>query len=287
MAAAVQPQCLLDDENSAICIAQGYTTVPTNFQHSITTLKLSNNDIFALSAKVLKLYQEVTELDLEHNKIALDRNIKAVFVLRKLQILNLSGNSLQSIDFLVFSNNLYLKELVIDNNPGMYIKEKLVSLRSLVKLSLRNNKLSSSPMEVLKGFSNLETLDLRDNDITGLPEEILKILPKLVSLYLNGNPIAKLDYRVFQVSDLKYRNGLTDMTTIKGPDIGVSTELTTPDYSLRMTEHDLSSTSKLNSGLWYFVIGHVSAAVVVSLLLFCVFKHLYKRNQERQQIAYV
>lgn len=197
-------QCLLDDDKSAVCVNQGYTSMPTTFKRTITILTLSNNKISKISTNEAEFYPEVTQLDLSYNAIESYQDIRGVSVLRRLKILNLSGNRLLHMNFHVFlSRNTDLKELDVSNNMNMIIKDAPVNLGKLLKISLKNNKMSYLPIKAFKGFSKLEILDITNNALVSLSKDVVRIMPNLKHVYLNGNSITTLDSSLLQISDLE------------------------------------------------------------------------------------
>ncbi|KAF2892260.1 hypothetical protein ILUMI_13912 [Ignelater luminosus] len=199
---AITSQCFHDDDKSAVCVNQGYTSMPTTFKRNIIILSLSHNSISAISRNEAKLYLQVTQVDLSYNEIASCQEIKrGLFAWKHLKILNLSENRLLQIDFQECFPT-HLEELDISNNMNVFIKNTSGNFYRMTKISARNNNMSYLPLNAFKGFPNLKTLDLTNNAFTELSFEITIIMPNLINLYLKGNPIKNLDSSLLYISDL-------------------------------------------------------------------------------------
>lgn len=113
--------------------------------------------------------------------------------LKKLKVLNLSGNRLTS-----FPRGLpsALKEVVVDSNNIKFMGgDSIKQLPQLSTLSLKNNNISSElglSSAAFNGGNNLKTLTLSGNSLTSVP---MGLPPNLIKLFLNSNKIKSISSR--------------------------------------------------------------------------------------------
>lgn len=113
--------------------------IPRGLPRRAKTLMLLHNLISEIGRNDLSLYT-LTELNLSYNKLTSPRLHRDAFrKLRGLEILDLSGNSLQSMP--------------------------LGLPRSLQTLEMKNNQLNSIPDGALTGMKNLQKLVLSNNQL--------------------------------------------------------------------------------------------------------------------------
>ena len=83
-------------------------------------------------------------------------------------------------------------------------KEVFSGLSKLETLDLMKNELTTLPKEAFRGLSNLKVLDLGENKLTTIPKEVFSSLFNLKQLYLHANKLAELPKEVFSgLSKLK------------------------------------------------------------------------------------
>eukprot|EP01119_Soliformovum_irregulare_P016390 TRINITY_DN4726_c0_g1_i4.p1 TRINITY_DN4726_c0_g1~~TRINITY_DN4726_c0_g1_i4.p1 ORF type:complete len:696 (-),score=202.19 TRINITY_DN4726_c0_g1_i4:1254-3341(-) len=154
--------------------------IDLSIMRSLTSLNLANNQLTILPKELTQL-PKLTHLFLNSNYIA---NLPSTFSkLISLKILNLDSNRISALpelhgmtnlEELDLTNNLLsftdpLSETIIDRvkniaNLGNSNIKALTALVSLKTLSLRNNRLLSTPDAVF-GLPHLQTLDLSSNSI--------------------------------------------------------------------------------------------------------------------------
>ncbi|XP_076854298.1 centriolin isoform X2 [Brachyhypopomus gauderio] len=120
----------------------------------------------------------------------------------RLQILNLSNNSIEKIEKL---DKLHkLRELHISNNRIQKI-EGLEHMLNLQILNLANNSIEQVPVWLAKKLRSLQMLNLQNNKIFSLHEVAkLKPLQNLTELTLVENPVSSLShYRLFILFHLR------------------------------------------------------------------------------------
>lgn len=213
----------LDLSNNQLQILPEYTS------DGLLVLSLAHNQIQEISRSVLRDRLVAIEyLDLSHNKLTgIEPQLRR---LQNIKCLVLSGNPLRSDDRIrsVFSleelvrleisdigrtnSNLYsmedlvnLREMDASHNGFMRFPEEMLDLKSLQRLQLNDNNITTVCPEISK-LSCLETLNLSRNSLESIPVSHLSVhyssnlgtqdevvqLPKLRNLYLNSNRLKTL-----------------------------------------------------------------------------------------------
>ena len=136
----------------------------------------------------------VTELRLNKCQLTQIPNRLANKLVNTITILDLSDNSIESIDaglILLFRN---LKQLILSNNSIKCIPLELVFVKTLIHLNLSRNQISKLPFTIGL-MKNLKSLNLSHNRLDHFPESIIRpvsmrtsfLLMRLDSLDLSGN----------------------------------------------------------------------------------------------------
>ena len=113
----------------------------------------------------------------------------------RLETLDLSGNQIESIDFVNLTENaLNLKYLNLRENSLEQIDASINKLKFLAYLDLGGNFISELDDNIYLRF--LKVLVLDNNSLTDVPPMAIKA-PKLKTLNLNANQIEVFDVRVF------------------------------------------------------------------------------------------
>ncbi|XP_045449889.1 toll-like receptor 6 [Melitaea cinxia] len=201
-----------------------------NSEWSAMTMELHENAFSGLS--------ELIELDLSDNNIWSTKT-DTFCSLYSLKFLNLTRNHLQNIKTIGFSDssreqnlsvkscNLVLETLDLSYNDLIVITENSLSkLRSLSKLFLQNNAISTLEDGSLEGLISLQVLNLSSNFISSIPPDIFSDTKLLKQIVLSNNTINVLPPGLFrgleelQVLDLS-RNELTSQWINKGTFVGL------------------------------------------------------------------
>uniref|UniRef100_A0A914KKG1 Uncharacterized protein n=1 Tax=Meloidogyne incognita TaxID=6306 RepID=A0A914KKG1_MELIC len=158
------------------------------------TLNLKGTGMKIMSPLIDELSEELRTIDLTSNKLKLLSPSIGNFVmlrqlhlsenrlielpdelgcLRKLEVLNVSGNYLEKNIFLVLNWEEGRRDGGIGKFkiPSFGLPESLAGCSSLSNISISNNRLKKFPI-VLTCLIKLELLDLSVNTITGLPNEV-------------------------------------------------------------------------------------------------------------------
>ncbi|CAH0487270.1 unnamed protein product [Peronospora farinosa] len=169
-------------------------------QQKMKTAKMTG--VLALpNSKLKKLPEEVLELsmlrilDLTGNHLS--HLPSQLNVLKKLKTLKVSSNILETLPDL--SALTGLTTLVLDGNVLEDIPNVLPP--NLIKLSVKNNRLSTVPCSVL-ALTQLQELDLSENRLESLPAHLGE-MHELQELILDGNNLTELPAALARCVKLK------------------------------------------------------------------------------------
>ncbi|XP_038214173.1 toll-like receptor 6 [Zerene cesonia] len=232
-----------------------------NSEWSAMTMELHEQAFMGLS--------ELIELDLSDNNIWSTKT-DTFCSLYSLKTLNFTKNHLQNIKTLGFSDslreqnlsvkscNLVLETLDMSFNDLIVVPDySLSKLRSLSKLYLQNNAISTLEDEAFKGLISLEVLNLSNNFLSSVSIDIFTDTKHLKEINLSNNTLNVLqpglfsDMEQLQILDLSH-NELTSQWINKGIFIGLlRMVILNVSYNKlnkidRYTFQDLYSLQKLN-----------------------------------------
>lgn len=139
-----------------------------------------------------------------------------------LQEVIISKTSLQSLPVNFFSARSQVQTLILRQNQLVDVEAGLKNLRSLERLDLKWNNLTSISVTFFESLSNLTSVDLSHNKITSVDTAAFIGLTRLAELYLNHNSIHQLSasepvfprYSVLGTIDLS-NNKLTKFPTLQ------------------------------------------------------------------------
>ena len=159
--------------------------------------------------------ENLIELDLSFNKIAVPFNKNNPFYLKKLQKLNLSNNKINNLGSDSIFSNEFLKDLLILNLEKNSIKilydNNNCKLSNLTELLISNNDIGYNSIKFFEGsFKNLRELIMRNNSITEPISSSIFNLESLKKLDLSRNSISNLgaknlikiisNYQIFELN---------------------------------------------------------------------------------------
>ncbi|CAK1585527.1 unnamed protein product [Parnassius mnemosyne] len=181
---------------------------------------------------------ELIELDLSDNNVW-STNTETFCWLFSLKTLNLSKNHLQNIKTIGFSDslreqnlsvrscNLVLETLDLSYNDLIVVTDNCLSkLRSLSKLFLQNNAISSLENGAFGGLLSLHVLNLSSNFINTVPPDLFSDTKSLKEIILSNNTINVLPPGLFsgldqlQTLDISH-NDLTSQWINRGTFVGL------------------------------------------------------------------
>lgn len=190
-------------------------------------LNIRSLDLFGNSIKEIPdwffQFDSLENLSLRNNSIEVFPSI--VFTLKKLKSLNLADNQIHEISGHQFANLMRLdrvdlsynsisiipfermeshicKNLNIKGNKLEKFPKAVCQIKTLEKLDLSENRISTFTDDAFNEFENLQELDLSYNELTYLPTSIGK-LTKLKKLNLSGNRIGSLPKEFEQLVSLE------------------------------------------------------------------------------------
>lgn len=156
----------------------------STFTHQpyLRTLNLARNHISKISKDTFVGANNLTVLDMSHNKF--DRLDFLLPILDTLETFVLNGNRFKYKSLEELSNMIVLKELRLSDCGLADINTKIFP-DSLSLLDLSGNHLSALPKDSLP--PNLTELNISRNRFRGLPDDVLTILENTQTLSLENN----------------------------------------------------------------------------------------------------
>lgn len=164
---------------------------------SISQLDFSGNYIARVDPNAFVGQEEsLTDINLSNNSLSVLPNWS---LLKNLENLDLSGNTISNIQDNVFAQNRQLKTLRIERNRicNLYPNALNETKQQLELLDLSNNCFSNVPASSLRNFQKLAYLDLSANRITDVPNLQFMNMPSLRELRLNDNSIQNIQSLAF------------------------------------------------------------------------------------------
>ncbi|XP_066150409.1 chaoptin [Euwallacea fornicatus] len=184
----------------------GHQVLPSQIFTSslpLRALDLSHNALRKLTERMLHSVQNtLTELKLGYN--LLGDTLNPIFStnefrgLKYLNLLDLSGNGIKTIEEGILEGCLNLKELYLDNNDFRVIPSTSLNGPTTLKLlSLRSNNIGSITLDSFSSRTSLETVDLTDNLIATIDSGAFLKMGPIRSLLLSHNRLTKFNSDVF------------------------------------------------------------------------------------------
>lgn len=178
------------------------TAKPFTNATSLKEINLSHNNLRKVGKEAFSKLQRLTRLHLEHN------NLEEVppSLPKTLQILHLGFNKISKISSNTIQDliNITVLDLCSNRLTDESIKGKVLSgLKSLLQVSLCNNKLKTMPPDLP---SSLLQLSLENNSITSVSERYFRKTPNIMSLRVSYNKIKTIPYKTFNLSQLMELN---------------------------------------------------------------------------------
>ena len=161
--------------------------------YNLDKLKLSSNKIRDIDIFMKVPFVNLTSLDLKNNKISDAAKALAFISINNLLSLDLSHNSIKTLEGL--NTNKYYKLINLelgDNNISNIDILKEVYFNELVRLSLADNNIDNGNIFAEVPFNNLKELNLSYNNIENIDFINYVVFQNLEKLDLNGNKINDL-----------------------------------------------------------------------------------------------
>ncbi|XP_078677882.1 uncharacterized protein LOC144914180 [Branchiostoma floridae x Branchiostoma belcheri] len=183
------------------------TKVPPKLPQSLIHLDLQNNVISVISGLPFLQLRHLEVLNLENNRLQSQNMPANAFLgLKNIRTLDLSRNSFTSVPQLTLrsvSNTLRRLDLS-DNTLGTLQPLCFSNYKALRSLDLTRAGISSIDATAFLGTWRLKELRIDFNNLTRVPTDALAEIDYLEELYLTGNPISLLTSTSFiKLSELK------------------------------------------------------------------------------------
>lgn len=172
----------LNDASLAVLLSR----IPINVTHLSIIPPKERPNRFSLTSDLTR-FPRLKELRVQRSGIT-SLGKRMFETPRRLEVLDLSFNLIESITEETFENCDQILQLHLDSNLLYRIplpSSSFVYLRSLRVLSLRNNRLQRLPNNFFNGLTQLRTLQLDGNSLEGMQHDIFSDLPNLHHLTLN------------------------------------------------------------------------------------------------------
>ena len=168
---------------------------------NLSVIDLSHNNLRKLDSQLFDL-ENLTSLDVSHNKLqALPPKVFQSGV-SKLEILDLAENELSTLPALFFCCNLSIRSLKLEGNRLQRLHSgDFRGLSCLEELNLQQNQLANLDADVFDDHNlkrSLLKLNLGGNRITTLPNGLFNGFRKLRNLQLQSNQLVRLPQQLFQ-----------------------------------------------------------------------------------------
>lgn len=191
--------CQCDSSRGVVnCRNAGLTRFPAELPDNVNIreIDLRDNDIRELISGVVS-YPNLELLDLSGNRLVSidDRVFEA---LPKLKSLYLQNNDLPLLTEYTFTGLGSLKVLDISHNQIRILKDRVFAdLVAMEDLILVGNGVDQIREDTFEGLRELHTLDLSDNRLVNIPAIALKKMPRLTKVYLKENQLESIPTHAF------------------------------------------------------------------------------------------
>ena len=169
------------------------------FENAPNLISVTLTGSFLLKTLLFSNTPQVAQLDL--SSCQLKSLPSSILGLKALQTLNLASNQLSSLPN-TFSTDLpNLQVLTLDGNQfrGSMIQPPLIYVR---ELHMNNNSLTT--LDGIGEYRSLQKISLDNNQITSFPPEIMKISPVLQYISIISNPLTSILYQMTNMRALKF-----------------------------------------------------------------------------------
>ncbi|KAG5277039.1 hypothetical protein AALO_G00112820 [Alosa alosa] len=149
---------------------------------NLTSLELSGNQLKVLPSR---LAPKLETLDCRQNALQ-EVTYQHLSGMRHLKHLFLENNTIRHFEANALKNCLQLTNLALEQNLLTSIPEGLPD--TLVRLDLKQNRISTIREQEMKTLKRLQVLNLRNNRLSSLSLRLVAHLPRLQRMFLGGNP---------------------------------------------------------------------------------------------------
>lgn len=220
---------------------------------NVTTLSLDNNRLIRIPPKSVNQLGSLVIFTASHNDISFVAE-DAFRNLKNLKYIDLSSNSLHTLDFKLVLDAVNLVSLDVRNNSIKKLISPSVKIKTLEILDLSGNKIPDFPLEFFSAFPNLRHLNISYLDLGRLTADLFHGLANLKVLDASGNQLKSIDKRVVESLTSLNRLYLSDNYLTQIDFLGGLASLNSLDLSL----NNLFSLGErqLNSNVQRLVVSH-------------------------------
>ncbi len=221
------------------------------FMYRLEKLKLMGNRLHNLDFLQGSYLSKLKVLDLHANNISYLMDPDVFKSVPKLQLLELSENSLSNIYPGTFRYLSLLKILKLTDNPLYTIREGVVDHETLEELDVTRCQLRYIDPKAFYSLKNANYIWLDHNELSDIPTRLFNNTEKVRILSITNNHLTRLRREMFkglkglQTLNLDY-NHLTDVTEYSFQFIGGVTEITLTHNSItELYEHSFNDLKSL------------------------------------------
>ena len=165
--------------------------------HKTEMLKLTGNEIYALSNSTFRSPSYLCQLHLSNNQLTVIEG-GAFRRMKSLELLDLSENHIQTVDDQLLVDLLALQKLNLSCNQISYVAPLFFYNNIyLMSLDLSQNWISKLSIQLFRNLNHLQFLNLSDNPLQTLDNDVFQSLASLHYLYLINTSLSVIPSMVF------------------------------------------------------------------------------------------
>ncbi|XP_032876486.1 slit homolog 2 protein-like isoform X2 [Amblyraja radiata] len=180
------------------CYKRGLRSMPRELPGDAWVVRMGQNFLQTLPARVLQGMPHTESINFEHNTIT-TIHPRAFSGAGQLILVNLHGNQLSRLPRRIFQGLSRLRFLMLGQNRFTFLRpEMFAGLHNLTDLDMSLNDITSLPPNIFQALSDLRILDLAFNKIQKISGNAFTGLGLLYSLNLDHNRIQSIPLRTFK-----------------------------------------------------------------------------------------
>lgn len=179
-----------DGKKTVGCKDKALREIPSDLSSEVQVIDLSDNYINIIKKEnfleanlqnLHKIYMKNCQIDTIHKNAF---NGLAVLI-----ELDLSNNSIVTLDPVIFTDLVRLRILILNNNSIKVLPQNIfLNLPFLIRVEIKNNNLKVIEPFAFNNVSSLNAIQMDNNNLSVLSKDIFTNLSKLIELTLSSNP---------------------------------------------------------------------------------------------------